>query len=439
MGEGRVPRIAVVGLWHLGCVLCAAWSKLRHEVVGVDFDLERISSLRQGRAPLYEPALDEALASGMAEGRLSYSSSAVDIREADFVFLADDTPVLDDDRCDLTVLEQALARLAPHFKEDVIVIVSSQMPVGTCRRWRTDLRASRPSLELVYSPENLRLGEALSCYLNPSHIVIGVETETAWECTSELFAPMKARLFRMNLNSAEMVKHGINSFLAMSVTFSNQLADLCQETGGDFQQVVQVLRSDPRIGERAYLSTGLGFSGGTLGRDLRVLEEESRRAGDVSPLFGQLWSYNRQRSTVVARRLTSLLGSLSGKRIGVQGLTYKPGTSTLRRSRPLEVVQDLLSQGAEVQAFDPRADWSEATIPRGLVRAPSALAVGEGADAVVLLTAWPEFRDLDLQALAKKMRGRVLFDAMNLWVGRPAEDYRGLNYVRIGVDPSKLS
>jgi UDPglucose 6-dehydrogenase len=278
------------------------------------------------------------------------------------------------------------------------------------------------SLELVYSPENLRLGEALACYDRPGHIVIGADSEEAAEAVERLFASMQAVCLRMSLPSAEMTKHAINTFLAASITLTNQWADLCEAVGADFADVAAAMRHDPRIGTRAYLTSGIGFSGGTLGRDLQVLDQRNRElARGGAPLFGDIWRYNKARIKVVRSRCEKILGSVNGKTIALWGMTYKPGTSTLRRSLSLEVAEDLAKQGAYLRAFDPKADWKEASVPAGLTVCSSAYEAASGADLVILLTEWPDFASLDYSRVRSAMGRSILFDTKNMLRSRRQE------------------
>jgi UDPglucose 6-dehydrogenase len=200
-----------------------------------------------------------------------------------------------------------------------------------------NMKKVNPTLELAYSPENLRLGEAIQCYLNPDRIILGTADEHCTQRCIELFSRIPAEILSMNLESAEMVKHGINSFLAMSITFSNHLADMCEITGAVIDDVVKGMKTDVRIGQKAYLSPGIGFSGGTLGRDLQVLRKKNGEANKNASIFGIIHDLNNARKQDIVLRLEELVGSLRGKMIGVLGLTYKPGTSTLRRSLPVEI------------------------------------------------------------------------------------------------------
>lgn len=409
--------VGVSGLWHLGCVLCASWAELGHRVLGFDLDGQLLQNLREGRPPIYEPGLEAAL----AHEKLSWAASIDDLAQCEVVFIAIDTPVDDEDRSLTACLEEQMALLAPRLPDGALVMVSSQSPVGFCRKLRRLLQDHNPTLELAYSPENLRLGEALRCYREPGTVVIGAATAEVAERCRQLFAPIQAELLCMSLESAEMAKHGINTYLAMSIVYTNELANLCEETGADVSQVVQVMKNDPRIGGRAYLEPGVGFSGGTLGRDLRVL------GGIGGAFFEDLWQRNASRKDHIVKRL----GSVAGKQIGVLGLTYKPGTSTLRRSLPLAVVCDLQAAGARVRAYDPKADLSE--LPAGVTvdGADSPLEAARGAEILLLLTAWPEFLELHWASLAVVMADKVVFDCKNC-LNRAALEQAGLTYLSLG-------
>lgn len=432
--ENSKPIVGVVGLWHLGCTISACWATLGHSVRAVDFDGQAVLALADGRPPIFEPGLEVAIRSGLAAGTLSFSASAETLRDCRFVFVAYDTPVRDDDTSDVTVIEEAIRRIGPFLARNTIVIVSAQLPVGMARHLRTRLHGFHESIELVYSPENLRLGEALACYIHPGHIVIGADDKRAGDEVEKLFSLMEAVGLRMNLPSAEMAKHAINSFLAASITLSNQWADLCEVVGADFHQVVEAMRQDPRIGKRAYLTPGIGFSGGTLGRDLQVLEQLNRtNTKGLSPIFGAIWRYNKSRVRVVRNRCEIVLEAVKGKTITLLGMTYKPGTSTLRRSLPLEVAEDLGAQGALLRAFDPKANWNEVRLPAHLTVYDSPYEALAGADLAVLLTEWPDIVMLDYTRVKSQMAQPILFDTKNMLQGRRQElEHLGFRVLTIG-------
>ena len=431
-----MPRepICVVGLWHLGCVVAACWAELGHRVVGVDPSAPVVEALRAGKAPIFEPGLEDLIGKNVQAGRLSFTAGAGEAaRGARFAFIAFDTPVDEDDRSDLAPLERALDALAPVLERGAIVVVSSQVPVGTCRRWRQRLRAASPhgEVDLVYSPENLRLSEAIACYLHPDRVVLGADDAATAARVVELFSPMAAPVLTMTLPSAEMAKHALNGFLATSVSFINEIATLCEASGADVLAVAEALRTDARIGRRAFLSPGFGFAGGTLARDVQVLKETGKRAAAATPLLDGVLDVNRRRPGLVLRRLTEVLGGVAGRTIGVLGLTYKAGTSTLRRSVALDVIASLVGAGARVKAFDPAADLSELEGRAKFEAAADPYAAAHGASALVVLTEWPEFRHLDFERLRGVMAQPVLLDGKNLLADLDLAA-RGFRYLGVG-------
>ncbi|MEW6702088.1 MAG: nucleotide sugar dehydrogenase [Bacteroidota bacterium] len=406
-------KVGVIGLWHLGCVISVSWMKLGYEVVGFDYEQEMVDKLRNGIPPLYEPNLENALLEGFEKGLLSFSSSIDSLKECDFVFLSYDTPVLDDDSSDTSILENSVKSVREVMKDGAILIVSSQSPVGYCAHLRSLLKEKNATLEIAYSPENLRLGEAIECYLNPGRIIIGTVSQEAESKCMLLFSKITDQLFCMSLESAEIVKHGINSYLAMSIVFANHLADICETKNARIDDVVKGLKSDVRIGAKAYLSPGIGFSGGTLGRDLKVLESVNEKSNGFAKLFGAIHNFNIERKYAIVKRIDTILEGINGKTISILGLTYKPGTSTLRRSLPLEIVDQLVKNNGKVKVYDPKADYSELSEPPVFEICKSMSDVINNSDILVLLTEWNEFKYFDWSNLTSSMNKKVFFDTKN--------------------------
>ncbi len=412
--------IGVIGLWHLGCVISASWARLGYEVIGIDADEEIVNNLRLGKPPLFEPGLQEGFApnptfgnpdigvarglaplpGSMGQSPFSCFTDPSHLARCSVVFLAIDTPVDEKDLVDMSVVETALENAAPFLGNAKLLVISSQVPVGTSRR----IAEKFSYLEVVYSPENLRLGEALENYLHPGHLVIGADTKKGQELALELFSPIEGERLLMDLPSAEMTKHALNAFLATSVVFAGQLAEACMVAGATMEQVTRAIKCDPRIGKKAYLNPGLGFSGGTLGRDLQVLSTLNKAQQKRSfPLFSELWTINSQRPSMFIEKAKRF------KKIGMLGITYKPNTSTLRRSVPLEIAKKLKAFGAIVKIYDPGALLEE-VFREGFTLEKDAYAAAENVDCLLVCTPWKEFFHLDLARLKKGMNAGNILD-----------------------------
>ncbi|MBU1101987.1 MAG: nucleotide sugar dehydrogenase [Bacteroidetes bacterium] len=425
-------KIGVIGLWHLGCVISSSWAKLGYEVVGFDYDEDRISKLSNFIPPIFEPDLAETIKQGIADKLLHYTSNISDLSDCDFVFLCYDTPVRDDDSSDTSILDKSVDDVMKVMKDDAILIISSQSPVGYCNYLRKKIKDYNNTLDIAYSPENLRLGEAIFCYLNPGRIILGTaDLKTQGKCLT-LFSKISETVLTMGLESSEMVKHGINSFLSMSIVFANHLSDICEIKGARIEDVVRGIKSDIRIGPKAYLAPGIGFSGGTLGRDLKVLDSvNSSSSAGYAKLFGIIHDLNAERPLAIVSKVEKVLQNIEDKCIGILGLTYKPGTSTLRRSLPLEIVDLLLKKNAHVKVYDPKADYSELDYEPKFEITNAIEEATMDADIIILLTEWNEFKDYDWSRVINSMRNKIFYDTKNFLNEKEMKAY-GFIYHSIG-------
>lgn len=395
-------RVLVQGLWHLGSVTAACLARTGHQVIGLDRDTATIATLKAGKAPISEPGLDDLLRAHPIE----FTSDVAAAARADVAWVTYDTPVNADDVADVDFVVNEVAAMLPHLRAGAVVLVSSQLPVGSVAR----LEALRASVHFACSPENLRLGKAISVFSDPDRVILGVRDDHTKQVLTELFAPITAKLEWMSVESAEMTKHAINAFLALSVTFANELASVCERVGADAKEVERGLKTESRIGPKAYLGPGGAFAGGTLARDIAFLTAMGAERGLTLPLISGVRPSNEAHKKWARRRLEDRLGSLAGKSVSVLGLTYKAGTDTLRRSASVELCRDLADAGAKVRAFDPAVK----TLPPELSfmeLAPSAAAAIDNADALVIATEWPEFTSLDLAALTATMKRTLVVDA----------------------------
>ena len=433
-------RLAVVGLWHLGAVASAALAHMGHTVRATDFDPDIVRKLQQGIPPVYEPGLAELIAEQTREGRLEFCFSCAEaFTQAEAVFITIDTPVDENDQSDLAPIEWAIDTIAEHAPAGVEIVVMSQVPVGTCLRLAERLRNRAPRLafQLVYHPENLRLGEALKTFLDPDFLLVGAEEQAAADHLLGLYNGVRAPHLKMSTTSAEMAKHALNAFLATSVSFANELAGLAEVCGADVRDVVRGMRHDRRIGSRAFLDPGPGFSGGTLGRDVHTLRRLGQQAGRSTAQLDATLEVNRQRLPSLIEKIRGACGGLRGIRVGLLGLTYKPGTNTLRRSHAVALGQLLVEAGSEVRAFDPQIREPRPETA-GIVLCTDPYQAAEAADAILVMTPWPEFKHLDLARLHGAMRQPVLLDAHN-FLDCHAARVAGLRYSGVGIPEQVLA
>ena len=443
-------NICVLGLWHLGSVTAACCAR-HFDVVGLDFDAANIAKLNSGHAPLLEPGLDDLIAAGLAAKKLSFTTDPkIACANADALWLACDTPVNDNDESDVGVVLGHLRRALPHLPGGALVLISAQLPVGTCAR----LEKEFPQFHFACSPENLRLGKAIDAFEKAERAIVGVRNDAKKALLEQLFKPFAAQTIFMRTESAEMVKHALNSFLALSITFINEVARLCEHTGADAKEVSIGLKSEPRIGPKAYLGPGGPFAGGTLARDVVTLTKLAAAHGEKISVIPAIKQSNDLHRGWAFRRLQSRLGDLRGKKIAVLGLTYTTNTDTLRRSAAVELCQQLLFAGAHVSAFDPAVKAfpaelfpGSAGIPAGefqsVVSAPtgkmpavpglapdiaSALA---DAEAAAVCTEWPQFRQADWTKIVPQMRQAIFVDA-NRFLEKELKSVAGVEHLSVG-------
>jgi UDPglucose 6-dehydrogenase len=426
-------KVCVAGLWHLGTVTAACLASAGHDVVGLDFDAELIRRLQAGQPPIFEPGLEDLLRQDLASGRLSFTTDVAGAAaQADIVWLAYDTPVDEDDRADIDYVVERAQRLFPHLLAGTLVLISSQLPAGTTRRLEqayAAAHAQRPVM-FAYSPENLRLGKALSIFTQPDRVVVGVRDARARQLVSQLLLPFTEHIEWMSVESAEMTKHALNGFLALSVAFINEVAVLCEQVGADAKEVERGLKSETRIGPKAYLSPGAAFAGGTLARDVSFMVGLGRATENPTPLLAAVLTSNETHRHWPEHKLQTLFGSLAGHTLAIWGLTYKPGTDTLRRSSSVELCQWAIAQGASLQVHDP----TQRTLPAELFGSQlcaTPQAALAGAEALVIATEWPDYLAVTADQIVGAMRAAVVIDPNRFLAKNLASDPR-IRYETVG-------
>ena len=425
-------NVTVFGLWHLGCVTAACVSAAGNRVVGLDPDRRTIDDLRAGKPPIAEPGLTDLITAETQAGRLSFATDPAEgAREAEIVWVAFDTPVNDRDEADVDFVRKQLHQIGPHLRPGTIMLVSSQVPVGFTQE--LGRAAWAQNIHFAYSPENLRLGKAIEVFRHPERVILGVSDESIKPKLTGLFAPFSGRIEWMSIESAEMTKHAINAFLATSVTFANELARLCEAVGANAKEVERGLKSEGRIGPKAYLSPGAAFAGGTLARDLRFLTQFGRKFGVDTPLFDGVIAGNERHKDWTRDKVRQLLDGIPGAIVAVLGLTYKPGTDTLRRSTSVELCQWMRDRGYRIKAHDPAVKNLPEDLRPVIALTASAADALKDADLAVVATEWPEFRSLTADSFVSAMRRPAVIDPNWFLAGLLSEDRR-VHYVTTGRD-----
>ena len=432
-------KICVLGLWHLGTVTAGCLASKGHHVVGLDFDEEVIRQLQAGRPPLFEPGLKQLTQSGLKEGCLSFTTDiSMALKDADMIWVAYDTPVDDEDQADVAFVTARVKRLYEHIPEGAVVLISSQVPVGTTRRLEQSYAKTYPNkpISFAYSPENLRLGKAISVFTQPDRVVVGIRSERDKVRVSAMLRPFTERIEWMSVESAEMTKHALNAFLATSVVFINEIATICEEVGADAKEVERGLKTEARIGPKAYLSPGAAFAGGTLARDIAFLKKLGAGHGQQIPMLSNVQVSNEMHKHWVRRKLLSLLGDLSGRRIAIWGLTYKPGTDTLRRSTSIETCRWLTQQGASVQAHDPVVKALPKDLAQNVTLCDESFEALSGAEALVVATEWPEYLAITADMFHQAGATPFILDP-NRFLAKTLGNDPDLHYVTVGGEPLK--
>lgn len=430
-------KVCVAGLWHQGSVIAACLAAAGHDVVGLDFEPEKARRLQSGEPPLLEPGLAALTRRGVAEGRLRFTTDVrAAVSGAELVWVAYDTPVDGYDRARVGYVVQRVCRLFPHLEEGSLVLVSSQLPVGSTRTLELRYAATFPEkpVAFAYMAENLQVGQAVQSFTKADRVVLGVRGQADSERLVTLFSPLEVRIEWMSVESAEMAKHAVNAFLATSVAFINEVASLCELVGADARDVERALRSETRIGPRAYLRPGAAFAGGTLARDLGFLRGIARARRHPTPLLGGVQRSNSAHKHWPLRRLASLMGGVTDRTIAVWGLAYKPGTDSLRRSAAVELCGALADGGAKVQVHDPAVTALPSHLARRATLCPTPLAAVADASALVVATPWPEYAEVAADSILNALRSPLVIDANGLLAQTFGKDPR-VRYVTVGSAP----
>ena len=435
-------RVTMIGAGYVGLVSGACLAEFGHEVVCVDRDAKRLAMLRAGRMPIYEPGLDRLVAANVAKCRLRFSGDLTDaVKGAEVIFIAVGTPANPrDGHADLKFVHAAAAEIAAALAGYAVIANKSTVPVGTGDEVERIIRTHNPSaaFDVVSNPEFLREGSAIGDFMRPDRVVIGADSARARDVMNRLYAPLAetgVKLMYGERRTAEITKYAANAFLAMKISFINEIADFCEKVGADVEGVAEGIGLDRRIGA-AFLNAGPGYGGSCFPKDTLALVKSAEEAGTRLRLVETTIAANESRKRDMGRRIIRACGgSVRGKTICLLGLTFKANTDDMRAAPALTIARTLQDHGAIVRAYDPAGMEHAARMLEGVRLEETAYLAAEGADAVAVVTEWDAFRTLDLRQLASVVRGRVLVDLRNV-CSEEAAVAAGFHHIPIGRSPT---
>jgi UDPglucose 6-dehydrogenase len=432
--------ISIIGSGYVGLVTGACFADVGHNVICVDNDQRKVDALQSGRIPIYEPGLEEVVHRNVSAGQLRFTNSIEDgVSHSQIVFIAVPTPPQADGSVDLTYIERVAREIAEVLKEYRVIVDKSTVPVKTGEKVAETIRRYNKAdvkFDVVSNPEFLREGCAVSDLMNPDRIVIGSNSDRALSLMKKVYEPFMAPIMVTDINSAELIKHAANSFLALKISYINAISAICEATGADVEMVADGIGADKRIG-RSFLSAGLGYGGSCFPKDVAAFIAISEQLGAPLTLLKEVQRVNRLQRERFIKKIRDTLWVLKDKRIAVWGLTFKPDTDDVRNSIAVDLVNDLLNEGAAVRAYDPKGMEKvlELNLCKGLTLASSALEAAENAEALILATEWREFQAIDFERVRKIMHTPIVFDGRNLFEPRTMKQL-GFTYHGVGRNAS---
>ncbi len=412
-------RICVIGVGYVGLVTGTCFADLGHEVVCLDIAQDKIERLKHGEMPIFEPGLEELVARNVAAGRLTFTSSYEEaVPGADFIFIAVGTPSGVDGEADLQYVRMAAESVARVLSNYAILVNKSTVPVGTgdsvAEILEQNGKKAGVDFDVVSNPEFLREGSAVYDFLQPDRVVLGSTNREAAEKVAQLYIPLRCTIMATDLRTAEMIKYASNAFLATRISFINEIAAICEKVGADVKEVAAGMGMDKRIG-RAFLDAGIGFGGSCFPKDVKALTWMAEINGCHPQLLRAVMEINRDQRRQVLVKLREMLGTVRGKTVGLWGLAFKPNTDDVREAPSFDVIHLLQTEGAHIRAFDPVAMENARRAHQDVTFCEDAYAVAEQADALVLVTEWNEFKQVDMARVAKAMRNKLLIDGRNIY------------------------
>ena len=435
-------KIVMIGAGYVGLVSGVCFSDFGHDVICVEKDNYKLDKLRAGEVPIFEPGLDVLMERNVREGRLTFSSDlANSIVDADAIFIAVGTPARrGDGYADLTYVYETARELGEKISTDTVIITKSTVPVGTNREIKHIIAGCNPKakFEVVSNPEFLREGSAIEDFMRPDRVVVGVESDEAEAVMRNIYRPLNIRetpVMVTDLETAETIKYAANAFLATKITFINEIADLCEKTGGDVQQVAKGIGLDTRIGGK-FLHAGPGYGGSCFPKDTLALVQTGQRFGAPQRIVETVVAVNDSRKSGMTDKIIAACnGNVNGKRIAILGVTFKPNTDDMRDAPSLTIIPELIAAGASITACDPEGGDEARKLLAGVDWVDDAYSAADGADALVIITEWNAFRGLDLGRIRDLLTTSVFIDLRNIY---PADEVSAVGLTLTGVGKGSI-
>src|ERR1043165_602262 len=430
-------RITIIGTGYVGLVTGACFAEVGHRVICVDCDAKKVEMLKAGGIPIYEPGLEDLVKENVAKGRLTFTASTKEgVENSDVIFIAVPTPPQPDGAVDLSFIEGVARDIAAAMTSYKIVVDKSTVPVRTGEKVSETIKRyckAKVEFDVVSNPEFLREGFAVEDLMKPDRVVIGVRSQRPVQAMKEVYIPFKAPIIVTDINSAELIKHAANSFLALKISYINAISIICEATGANVEEVANGIGMDERIGRR-FLNASLGFGGSCFPKDLSAFIKIAEQVGYDFGLLKEVQAINANQMDRFIKKITETLWVLKDKKIAVLGLAFKQNTDDVRMSPAIDACQRLLKDGAHLRVYDPQAmDKAKALLPASdhIAYVPEMNSVPEGCDAIEVATEWPEFKKLDLERARKTMTPPIMFDGRNLFDPQEMERL-GFIYKSIG-------
>jgi UDPglucose 6-dehydrogenase len=433
-----VVDIAIVGSGYVGLVSGVCFAHIGHRVICVDVDKAKVNRLKKGEVPIYEPGLEPLLKKYLKNGQLEFTTSIkYATQEATAIFIAVGTPSKKNGDADLTYVENVAREIALNMNDYKLVVEKSTVPAETGKKVERTIRLNLPKklkeknidFDVASNPEFLREGSAIEDFMKPDRVVIGVESKKAEKLLKEVYKPLKTKIVVTNINSSELIKHASNSFLATKISFINALAQICDLVGADVEKVAEGMGLDKRIG-RSFLNAGIGYGGSCFPKDVDAFIRLSEKSGYDFGLLREVRNVNQKQRDAFIKLIEDKMWIIKNKTIGVLGLAFKPDTDDMRNAPSIDIIQHLQAEGAEIKAYDPVAVENSKKIFKDVTYSKDPYQLAKGCDALLLLTEWDEFVDLDFKKIKAAMKQPILFDGRNLYKD---QDFESLEFEYYGI------